>query len=92
MDVLITYDIKRNHTEIKDELKGVGYKDVIRGVRLSDNTQIDKKLPNTTLIKYGALSTQACQEQVKSIIGKNNGGLDCVFCVELAKGFDWNAL
>lgn len=31
MDVIVTYE--KNHTHIKDELKRLGYKDIIKGVR-----------------------------------------------------------
>jgi hypothetical protein len=27
---------------------------------------------------------------VVGVINKHNGGLDCLFCAELATGFDWN--
>lgn len=50
MDVIVTYDIKRSHTEIKDELKQLGYQEKIKGISLSDNTPVEQKLPNTTLL------------------------------------------
>jgi hypothetical protein len=90
MEVIITYDIKRNHTEIKTELKLLGYKDTIAGVNPTNNTPLVKQLPNTTLIKYGAAGTKTCFDQVVGVINKHNGGLDCLFCAELATGFDWN--
>lgn len=50
MDVIVTYNIKRSHTEIKDELKQLGYQEKIKGISLSDNTPVEQKLPNTTLL------------------------------------------
>jgi len=91
MNVIVTYDIKRNHTEIKDELKSIGYVDMVRGVNLADNTPVDQKLPNTTLIRFSAIGTRACVEQVISIINKHNGGNDLVFAAELSEKFDWNS-
>ncbi|WP_286849571.1 MULTISPECIES: hypothetical protein [Sphingobacterium] len=90
MNVIITYDIKRNHTEIKDELKRLGYKDTIRGVSLDDGTPVDQKLPNTTLIKYNASNTLDVMHSVVGVINGHNGGLDNVFCAELAANFTWN--
>ncbi|GEM62909.1 hypothetical protein SF1_08910 [Sphingobacterium faecium NBRC 15299] len=91
MNVIITYDIKRNHTEIKDELKRLGYVDTIKGISLSDNkTPVDQKLPNTTLIKYGVTSTLEVMNFVIGVIKEHNGGLDNIFCAELAVTFSWN--
>jgi hypothetical protein len=91
MNVIVTYDIIRNHKEIKDELKQLGYKDAIPGVRLSDNSPVYQKLPNTTLLKYEATSTKSVCDEVCSIITKHNGGKDVVFCAELASNLGWNA-
>lgn len=91
MNVIVTYDIKRNHTEIKDELKALGYVDMVKGVNLANNTPVDQKLPNTTLIRFNAIGTKACVDQVISVVRKHNGGLDLAFAAELAEGFDWNA-
>jgi hypothetical protein len=90
MDVIVTYDIKRNHTEIKTEFKSLGYKDTIVGVSRGTSTQVTQQLPNTTLLKYDAVSTYAIMEQVISVINKHDGGLDRIFCAQLAQGFDWN--
>ena len=90
MDIIVSYDIIRNHTDIKNELKELGYKTSIPGVRLSDNSSTIQQLPNTTLIKYGANSTKACCDQVASVIQKHGGGLQCLFCAELAQNFSWN--
>ncbi|EHQ25897.1 hypothetical protein [Mucilaginibacter paludis] len=90
MDVIITYDIKRNHTEIKTELKRLDYKDTITGVGINDNKPAVQELPNTTLIKYGAASTKTCLDQVIGVINKHNGEPDRVFCAQLATGFNWN--
>jgi hypothetical protein len=89
MDIIITYDIKRSHTEIKTELKSLGYKDTITGVSLANRTPAEQQLPNTTLIKYGAVGTESCMNQVINMIAKHNGGLDRIFCVQLAASFDW---
>jgi hypothetical protein len=89
MDIIITYDIKRNHTEIKTELKTLGYQDTISGVSRGTTTQAVQQLPNTTLIKYNAVSTDAVLDQVVAVINKNNGGLDRIFCAQLASGFSW---
>jgi len=90
MDIIISYDIKRNHTEIKNELKQLGYHDTIAGVNRSTNAPVDQALPNTTLIKYGASSTGVILAQVLGVINKHNGGLDRIFCAQLAPNFDWN--
>ena len=90
MDIIVTYDIKRNHTEIKNELKTLGYKDTIAGVSRANNSPVIQLLPNTTLLKYGATSTQAALDQVTAVITKHNGGLDRIFCAQLATGFDWS--
>ncbi|MGF7028259.1 hypothetical protein [Sphingobacterium multivorum] len=90
MNIIITYDIKRNHTEIKDELKRLGYKDTISGVSLNDRTPVDQKLPNTTLIKYNASNTLDVMNFVVGVINEHNGGLDNIFCAELAVDFNWN--
>jgi hypothetical protein len=90
MDIIITYDIKRNHTEIKNELKSLGYKDTITGVSLINNTPVEQQLPNTTLIKYGTAGTKVCLDQVVGVISKHSGGLDRIFCAQLAANFSWN--
>jgi hypothetical protein len=89
MDIIITYDIKRSHTEIKAELKSLGYKDTITGVSLANNTPVEQQLPNTTLIRYGATGTESCMNQVINVITKHDGGLDRIFCAQLAVSFDW---
>jgi hypothetical protein len=90
MDTIITYDIKRNHTEIKTDLKSLGYKDTIIGVSRGTNTAVTQQLPNTTLLKYGAPDTHSVMDQVVSVINKHNGGLDRIFCAQLAVGFNWS--
>ena len=90
MDIIITYDIKRNHTEIKDELKLMGYMDTITGVARGTNNPAVQQLPNTTLLKYNAAGIQTVMDQVLSVINKHNGGLDRVFCAQLATGFSWS--
>jgi hypothetical protein len=90
MDIIITYDIKRNHTEIKTELKSLGYEDTIAGVIRNTNTAVIQLLPNTTLLKYGATDTHSVMGQVVSVINKHNGGLDRIFCAQLAVGFSWS--
>jgi len=72
-------------------LRQLGYKDTIKGIRLSDNTSLEQKLPNTTLIKYDASSTKSICDQVASVILKHNGGKEIVFCAELAQNFNWNS-
>jgi hypothetical protein len=90
MDIIITYDIKRNHTEIKDELKSMGYIDTITGVSRGTNNPAVQQLPNTTLLKYNAAGTQTVMDHVVSVINKHNGGLDRIFCAQLATGFSWS--
>ena len=90
MDVIVTYDIKRNHTEIKAELKSIGYKDTIDGMLEGTNTTVTQQLPNTTLLKYGASSTKTVLEQVVTVINKHNGDPDQIFCAQLATGFSWS--
>lgn len=90
MDTIITYDIKRNHTEIKTELKSLGYQDTIAGVSRGTNTPVVQHLPNTTLLKYGAADTHSVMDQVVSVINKHNGGLDRILCAQLAVGFRWS--
>jgi hypothetical protein len=90
MDIIITYDIKRAHTEIKTELKSLGYRDTIAGTIRGTNTPVTQQLPNTTLLKYGAVDTQTVLTQVVAVISKHNGGLDRIFCAQLATGFSWS--
>jgi hypothetical protein len=90
MDTIITYDIKRNHTEIKTELKSLGYHDSIVGVSRNTSIGVTQQLPNTTLLKYGATDTYSVMDQVVSVINKHNGGLDRIFCAQLAVGFSWS--
>jgi hypothetical protein len=91
MDIIVTYDIKRSHTEIKKELKDLGYHDTINGVTIADRKPITQALPNTTFLKYNALSAQVVMAQVVAVIDKHNGGLDRIFCAQLATNFDWSA-
>jgi hypothetical protein len=90
MEVIVTYDIKRNHTEIKTELKSLGYQDTITGYTCGASNQVVQQLPNTTLLKYGAVSTVSVFDQVVDVIDKNNGDLDNIFCAQLADGFSWS--
>ena len=90
MDVIITYDIKRNHTDIKNELQSLGYKATISGVSRSTNNPATQQLPNTTLLKYGGVDTYSVMDQVINVINKYNGGLDRIFCAQLAAGFHWS--
>jgi len=90
MDTIITYDIKRNHTEIKTELKSLGYQDTITGVSRGTAIAVVQQLPNTTLLKYNAVGTESVMDQVVSVINKHNGGLDRIFCAQLAVGFSWS--
>ncbi|MET3981772.1 hypothetical protein ABIB62_004389 [Mucilaginibacter sp. UYP25] len=90
MDIIITYDIKRNHTEIKTELKSLGYTDTITGVSRGTTTAAVQQLPNTTLLKYNAVGTESIMDQVVGIINKHNGGLDRIFCAQLAVDFSWS--
>jgi len=90
MDIIVTYDIKRNHTEIKAELIALGYFESITGVSRGTSTPATQQLPNTTLLKYSAVSTDAVLDQVASVITKHNGGLDRIFCAQLAAGFNWS--
>ncbi len=90
MDIIVTYDIKRNHTDIKDELKALGYHETIDGVALADSKPVKQVLPNTTLLKYNASSTLVVMNQVVAVITKHNGGLDRIFCAQLAEKFSWN--
>ncbi len=55
------------------------------------NTPVVQQLPNTTLLKYGAADTYTVMDQVVSVINKHNGGLDRIFCAQLAVGFHWSA-
>lgn len=89
MDTIITYDIKRNHTEIKDALKRLGYKDTINGKNQATNQPVVQNLPNTTLLRYGK-SPSECNEEVTAVINANNGGLDTIFCAQLAPDFSWS--
>jgi len=90
MDVIITYDIKRNHTEIKKELESLGYKNTIAGFSRGTNNPVTQQLPNTTLLKYGAVSAESVLDQVTAVINKHDGGIDRIFCAQLAVSFDWS--
>lgn len=90
MDIIVTYDIKRNHTEIKEELTSLGYFESIAGVSRTTGTPLTQQLPNTTLLKYGALNTETVLDQVVGVIIRHNGGLDRIFCAQLAVNFNWN--
>jgi len=90
MDIIVTYDIKRNHTEIKTELISLGYAETIAGTTRGTSSPAIQQLPNTTLLKYGVVSTYAVLDQVISVINKHNGGLDRIFCAQLAAGFNWS--
>ena len=45
MAIIISYDINAKHTEFKNRMKGMGYKDVIKGIENCDKIYF----PNTTL-------------------------------------------
>lgn len=90
MDVIITYDIKRNHTEIKTELKSLGFKDTINGFIRNTDKPVVNQLPNTTLLKYNAVNTASVSDQVVAVISKHNGGFDGIFCAELVAGINWS--
>lgn len=90
MQVIVSYDVKRDHTEIKDELRSLGYRDTTAGVFVGTQTPTKLQLPNTTLIKDSASGTDVIYNQVVSVINKHNGGLDRVFCAQLADDFHWN--
>ncbi|AYL94244.1 hypothetical protein [Mucilaginibacter celer] len=90
MEVIVTYDIKRNHTEIKKELLSLGYVETITGVSRGTNTSVIQQLPNTTLLKYHAVSTNAVLDQVVGVISKHNGGLERIFCAQLADPLTWS--
>ena len=55
--VLITYDLKSDHTRVKTELKARGWKDVITGTN-----GVSCNLPNTSLWKDGIKPSDARQE------------------------------
>ncbi|MDT3402259.1 hypothetical protein [Mucilaginibacter terrae] len=83
MDTIVTFDIKRNHSEIKAGLIKLGYKDAVDGSEKCTSEPTTIKLPDTTLLKYGAISTDAVMDHVVSVIEKHDGGLDGIFCTKL---------
>ena len=73
--VLISYDIKFNHNEVKEELKKKGYLDY-----WVDQTGETHELPNTTLIKDNTNVT-AAKLEVQQICRHLRARLNKLVCV-----------
>lgn len=73
--VLISYDVKFNHNDVKEELQNLGYVDY-----WIDEFGKKYELPNTTLIKDGISITYAKRE-VKRICRELNADLNKLVCV-----------
>jgi hypothetical protein len=71
--ILITYDLKTDHTRIKKALKVKGWKDQIVG-----ENGVVCNLPNTSLWKDGS-DCAAAREEVKSVVSEPN--LERLICV-----------
>lgn len=71
MPVVVTYDVARNHTQVKDALKKLGYVDSIAAVSTSDQTTKGIiYFPNTTLYHTTKNSTTAHSDIVA--VAKSN--------------------
>ncbi len=71
--ILITYDLKTDHTRIKKALKAKGWKEQIAG-----ESGVVCNLPNTSLWKDGT-DTVVAREEVQSVVSEPN--LERLICV-----------
>ena len=62
MEIIITYDISDKHTEFKNEMKLLGYKDKVRGITNCEWIY----LPNTTLY-HPSKNPSTAREEARKI-------------------------
>lgn len=79
-DILLTYDIEKDHVKIKNEMKKMGYKDFWK----IDN--IVYYLPNTTLFRKGITCSQA-KSDIQGVCHKSTVKLIRAIAVKF-KGWD----
>jgi hypothetical protein len=91
-NVLITYDVYNRHSEVKDEMKKLGYFDTIK------NVTTGYTLPNTTLWKKSEeLKTETVLLDLQNVIQNLNKGVALNNKIELEKAMaveftNWKAI